>query len=113
MSRNNRLSAIALMLALTLVFSHWSFAAPYNANRDINEDPSALAMTADLVVVRPAMLTFTILGSAVWLVALPFTAAGGNIKQSAKTLVVGPAKNTFVRCLGCTKPGYKQTIYEE
>lgn len=109
MSRKNRMGTIALMLALTMVFSHWSFAANYS-NGDVTEDPSAMAMTADLIIVRPAMLTFTILGSAVWLVALPFTAAGGNIKQSADTLVVGPAKNTFVRCLGCTKPGYKQTI---
>ncbi|MCW8195655.1 hypothetical protein F6455_12725 [Proteobacteria bacterium 005FR1] len=90
--------------------SHWTFAAPSNG---VKEDPSAFAMTADLLFVRPAMFTMTVLGSAVWLVGLPFSAAGGNIKESADTLVVGPAMSTFVRCLGCTKAGYQNTIEED
>ena len=65
-------------------------------------------MAADLVIVRPLMLGATVLGSAFWLVALPFSAAGGNVKQSAETLVIGPARTTFVRCLGCTRNGYRQ-----
>ncbi|MGQ9426903.1 hypothetical protein ACXYTJ_13830 [Gilvimarinus sp. F26214L] len=109
MSQKNKLSAKILVVALSLVLSHWSFAAP-QSNGAVQEDPSALAMTADLVLVRPVMFTITAIGSAVWLVGLPFSAAGGNIKSSAETLVVGPAKNTFVRCLGCTKSGYQQTI---
>lgn len=112
MSWKNQLSAKILVVALTLVFSHWSFAAPYNS-REVKEDPSALAMASDLVVVRPVMFGITVIGSAVWLLALPFSAAGGNIKQSADTLVLGPGKNTFVRCLGCTKSGYRQTIETE
>lgn len=112
MSQKNQLSAKILVVALALVFSHWSFAAPYNSSREVIEEPSALAMTADLVLVRPAMFGVTVLGSAVWLVGLPFSAAGGNIKSSADTLVVGPAKNTFVRCLGCTKAGYRRTLKE-
>lgn len=111
MSRNNRLSGKALALALTILLSQWSFAAPLN--NAIDEDPSALAMTGDLLLVRPTMFAITAIGSVVWLVALPFSAAGGNIKDSAETLVVGPAMNTFVRCLGCTKAGYRQTIDEE
>jgi hypothetical protein len=108
-SRNNRLSATLLAVALSLLVSQWSFAAPGNG---VKEDPSAFAMTADLLFVRPAMFTVTVVGSAVWLLGLPFSAAGGNVKGSAETLVVGPAKNTFVRCLGCTKDGYQATIEE-
>lgn len=110
MSRKNQPSAKILAVALALVFSQWSLAAPYNSSRSVQEDPSALAMSADLVLVRPVMFSITVLGSAVWLVALPFSAAGGNVKESADTLVVGPAMNTFVRCLGCTKSGYRQAI---
>ena len=72
----------------------------------VNEDPSALAMGTDLLVIRPVMLATTVIGSAVWLVSLPFSAAGGNMKQAADTLVVGPGKATFVRCLGCVGEGY-------
>jgi hypothetical protein len=112
-SRKNPLSAKILVVAVILTLSHWSFAASYNGSRNISEDPSALAMTADLLLVRPAMLAMTVLGSAVWLVGLPFAAAGGNLEQTTDTLVLGPAKNTFVRCLGCTKAGYRQAIEME
>jgi hypothetical protein len=30
---------------------------------------------------------------------------GGNVEQSANTLVKGPAATTFVRCLGCKSSG--------
>jgi hypothetical protein len=106
-SRMKRVSTKFLVVSLTLLMSHWSFAA---AGNSVKEDPSAFAMTADLVLIRPAMFSLTVIGSAVWLVALPFSAAGGNIKESAETLVVGPAMNTFVRCLGCTKAGYQATL---
>ena len=72
----------------------------------VDEDPTALAMGTDLLLVRPVMLATTVIGSAVWLVSLPFSAAGGNMKQAADTLVVGPGKATFVRCLGCVGDGY-------
>ncbi|UTA48012.1 hypothetical protein L1F30_00390 [Simiduia sp. 21SJ11W-1] len=71
------------------------------------EEPTALAMTADLVLVRPVMLGITVLGTAAFVVSLPFSAAGGNVKQAANTLVLGPGEATFVRCLGCTQPGYQ------
>ena len=110
MSRIYRTKAVALLAALSLMLSQWTFAQSSSGSGVINEDPTALAMTADLLLVRPAMFSFMVIGSAVWLVGLPFSAAGGNIKDSADTLVVGPAKNTFVRCLGCTNAGYQQTI---
>lgn len=71
------------------------------------EEPTALAMTADLVLVRPVMLGLTVIGSAAFVLSLPFSAAGGNVKQAANTLVVGPGEATFVRCLGCTQSGYQ------
>ncbi|GAB1265594.1 hypothetical protein NBRC116493_29530 [Aurantivibrio infirmus] len=107
MTLKNQFSAKAMILVLTLFLSQWSFAAPPSGAAD--ENPSALAMTGDLLVVRPVMFGITVVGSVAWLISLPFAAAGGNVKQSTDTLVVGPAKNTFVRCLGCTRPGYRRT----
>lgn len=78
-----------------------------NGSNTVEEEPSALAMTGDLVLVRPFMLATTVVGSAVWLVSLPFSLAAGNSMQAADTLVVGPAANTFFRCLGCTHTGYR------
>lgn len=108
MSQKNRLTARTLAFCLSLLLSHWAFANPMSGA--VQEEPSALAMAGDLVLVRPAMFAITVLGTAVWVVGLPFSAAGGNVKGSANTLVIQPAKNTFVRCLGCTRAGYARSI---
>lgn len=97
---------LAAGLSLTLLAPQISVAAV------VEEDPSMLAMTTDLVIIRPVMLGVTILGSAVWLVSLPFSAIAGTEKQALDTLVVGPAETTFVRCLGCTKPGKHPRAHE-
>ena len=68
--------------------------------------PGDYAMVADLVIARPLGVVFTALGAAVFVVSLPFTAAAGGVKEAANGLVVGPAKETFVRCLGCESSGY-------
>ena len=73
----------------------------------VDEKPSALAMTGDALFARPVLLVMTVVGSAVYLVSLPFSALGGNADEAADVLVVGPAKATFVRCLGCTMSGKK------
>ena len=73
-------------------------------------EPTDGAMMVDLVVARPIGAARTVLGAAVFVVSLPFTALGGGVGEAAETLVVGPAKETFVRCLGCTatsSPAYK------
>lgn len=110
-----RITASALLVILTLMLSQFSFAQQdYSTGAgEVQENPSALAMTGDLLIVRPVMLTMTVIGSALWLVSLPFTAAGGNAKQAGNTLVAVPAKNTFVRCLGCTQSGYQQDVEGE
>ena len=69
----------------------------------VDEGPTALEMTADLMVTRPLHLTATGLGAAVFLVSLPFSALGGNVDEAAEQLVAGPARATFKRCLGCTE----------
>ena len=87
----------ALFLAFACAFSAPVFAAPEG-------EPTALAMTGDLVIARPIGAVITVVGAVAFVVSLPFSAAGGNVEQAAETLVMGPARTTFVRCLGCTNP---------
>ena len=94
------LRTLAMAAALLMCQPAWSFEG--NAH-----GPSGIDMTADLLIGRPVLLATTIVGSAIWLVALPFSALGGNVQGSADALVVGPAKATFVRCLGCSSNVYK------
>ncbi len=93
-----------LILSITLLLPGISFA------QAIDEDPAAFAMAADLAIARPLLLVTTVAGAAVYLVSLPFTLAGGNAKQAGNSLVVKPAKATFVRCLGCVTSGYKKDV---
>jgi hypothetical protein len=71
------------------------------AHEDV-ERPGAAAMVADLLVARPLGIAFTAIGTTVFVVSLPFSALGGNVDEAAEKLVVEPARETFVRCLGCT-----------
>jgi hypothetical protein len=76
----------------------------------VEEQPTMLSMTGDLLIARPIGLVATVAGSAVFLVTLPFSAAGGNVAEAGEVLVAGPARTTFVRCLGCRLPGRKQQM---
>ena len=90
-------TAFFLIVALLFV----TFGSPAMASVDFEkQDPSAGAMIADFVLVRPFAIVGLVVGSVFFVIALPFSAIGGNIKASAKSLVVKPAKYSFVRPLG-------------
>jgi hypothetical protein len=89
--------AAKLLLAITLLIG---VQAPALAEPE--ERPGGAAMMADLLVARPLGIVFTVVGTAAFVVSLPFSAAGGNVGEAAEKLVLNPARETFVRCLGCT-----------
>ena len=62
--------------------------------------PTGEQMAVDLIVVRPLSLAGTVLGTAIYIVALPFNALTLNFKDPARRLILEPAKYTFVRPLG-------------
>ena len=95
---------LVLSMALVLLMPQMAF------SETLEEEPSALAMTGDLILARPLLLAATVVGTAVYIVSLPFSLAGGNAKNAGETLVVGPAKATFVRCLGCKRSGYQKDV---
>ncbi|WP_372994139.1 hypothetical protein [Marinobacter sp.] len=107
MTRKISRTLVATVAACLLAFSSLGHA------QAVDETPSALAMTGDAIFVRPALLATTIVGSAVYLVSLPFSLLGGNADEAGEVLVMGPAKATFVRCLGCTRTGKKPEKVEQ
>jgi len=70
------------------------------SNDEIDYAPSAEMMTIDLLVMRPLSLAGTVIGTAVFIVALPFNAITLNFADPARRLIVEPAKYTFTRKLG-------------
>ncbi|MGO1232721.1 MAG: hypothetical protein ACTMHG_03270 [Marinobacter sp.] len=107
MTRKISHTLIATVAACLLAFSSVGHA------QAVDESPSALAMTTDALLLRPLLLATTIVGSAVYVVSVPFAALGGNATEAGRVLVADPAKATFVRCLGCTRTGYKTSRVEQ
>ncbi|MBT8371048.1 MAG: hypothetical protein KJO34_08810 [Deltaproteobacteria bacterium] len=65
-----------------------------------DEEISTENMVADALIVRPLGIVATILGAGLFVISLPFSALGKNVKEAGQKLVVAPAKFTFTRPLG-------------
>jgi hypothetical protein len=70
------------------------------ASSSASDDSGPLTVAADVVVIRPACLVATVVGSAFFVVSLPVAAISKSVKKTADTLVVRPAKATFTRPVG-------------
>lgn len=62
--------------------------------------PGGGEMFFDLVLARPLGLVGTVLGSAAFIVSLPFDAISGDVSGPARKLIEEPAQFTFSRPLG-------------
>jgi hypothetical protein len=71
-----------------------------NVNTCRASGDNSLDVVADVVLVRPGCFIATVIGSAVFVVALPFAATSKSIHTTADTLVVHPAEATFSRPVG-------------
>jgi hypothetical protein len=76
------------------------------AQSSMEESPHFAKMAGDLVIARPIGIVMTVAGTAAFVISLPFTLLAGSVGEAADALMIGPAKTTFVRCLGCTNSGY-------
>lgn len=92
-------TSLVFFLIATFVFIPFTTSA-LAGSPTADDNISAAAMTADIVVIRPLGVVSIVAGTAVFLVSLPFSAMGGNIKAASEKLVVDPVKFTFKRPLG-------------
>jgi hypothetical protein len=83
-----------LMIAVCVAALTWAGATPGFAS------DGPLAVVTDTLVVRPACLVVTVLGSVFFVVSLPVSATSKTIKRTAHKMVVSPAQATFTRPLG-------------
>jgi hypothetical protein len=65
-----------------------------------SEEPSAVAVAADVVLARPFCLAATVVGSVFFLISLPIAAMSHSVNRTAHVLVGKPAAATFTRPLG-------------
>ena len=88
----------SIIAALVLV----PFASVDAVSQDpfVDDQPDSVKMAVDILVARPLGLASTVLGSVVYIVALPFSALGGDTRTPWEKLVVDPARFTFKRPVG-------------
>lgn len=91
--------SIGLLLVITLIVIPFGTSA-LAGSRTVDEENSGALMTADLILARPLGIVATAFGCAVFIVSLPFSALGGNVKQASQKLIKEPAAFTFSRPLG-------------
>jgi len=96
----------ALMAGLLLAGSVYAADPDAFGYQENVENPGIFAMIGDLVIARPIGAVVTAVGATAFVVSLPFTALAGNTAEAGQELVVRPGRETFMRCLGCTKTGY-------
>ncbi len=91
----------SMILFLVTAIVAVSVGAPAFA-RETYEDQEigAGAMAVDAVFVRPFGFLATIVGTTLFVVALPFAAIGGNADAAYDKMVLAPARFTFIRPLG-------------
>lgn len=92
--------------AVTLLSAQVAQAQQAQSRNDASE-PGTGEIMADVLIARPIGAAMTAIGAAAFIVTLPFSVAGGDVAEAGEKLVVGPGKETFVRCLGCKKSGWR------
>ena len=98
---------ILVLLSATTLASAQEAAKPKEkdeANEILEAPDGAGRMLADAFLLRPLGLAATVLGTATFLVTLPFSLPTRSADDAAKVLVVKPAAYTFARPLGEIDP---------
>ena len=96
-----RFAKRGIAVLLIGIFLSVAFTAAAHAQTEPPEkDWEVGKMAADAILARPIGIISTVLGGAVFIVSLPFSALGGNTGQAWDTLVITPARFTFKRPLG-------------
>jgi hypothetical protein len=88
---------VALLFFCATSLIHAAEDTSYTAR---TEAVSAEEIIADGLLLRPGGLVATVVGTAVFVVTLPFSIPTKSVDRAAQKLIVDPAKYTFVRPLG-------------
>jgi len=90
---------IIFVLVTALVFIPFGTSALAETYTNKDEIDAGI-MAADFLFARPIGLLSVVAGSALFVVSLPFSALGGNVKDASQKLVMDPVNYTFNRPLG-------------
>jgi len=90
---------IIFVLVAALVFIPFGTSALAETYTNKDEIDAGI-MAADFLFARPIGIVSIVAGSVLFVVSLPFSALGGNVKDASQKLVMDPVNYTFNRPLG-------------
>ena len=96
---SGRKNIMILLCIVSLIIMPLGASALANSVKPLPEI-GADTMVADFVAVRPLQLASLILGTATFIVSLPFSALGNNVNQAYEMMMAEPARLLFKRPLG-------------
>lgn len=91
---------LAVALAFTLI-STTAFAA-----EGFEKEPAGEEILLDALLLRPVGLATIFVGTAAFVVTLPFTVPAGGVGLAGRKFIVEPFKFTFTRPIGTTASNY-------
>ena len=100
MFRSRMQSGVALLVVVLFLCATSLVHAAEASYMARTEDASAEEIIADGLLLRPSGIVATVVGTAVFVVTLPFSIPTRSVDKAAQKLVVDPARYTFVRPLG-------------
>jgi|YNPNPStandDraft_1061719.scaffolds.fasta_scaffold46331_2 hypothetical protein len=92
--------SLALVMALAILMA---CVPPVRVAAESDSTPIGF----DALVLRPLGILATVVGAAVFVVSLPFSAPTGSVEHAAEKLVVEPYRFTFERPLGDSTYHYR------
>jgi hypothetical protein len=94
---------VVLLFTVQMIAAAQEAALPGKEHAQESPDSAGLILV-DALVLRPLGLAATVLGTAAFVLTLPFSLPTRSSGKAAKALIVRPAKYTFTRPLGEVKP---------
>jgi len=100
MFRSRMQAGVALLMTALFLWATSLVHAAEDAYTPRSDDVSAEAIVADGLLLRPGGAIAILLGTAVFVITLPFSIPTKSVEKAAQKLVVDPVRYTFVRPLG-------------
>ena len=91
---------LVVFTVVALVFTSTGFSALAQEGLELDNKAPAESMVADFCVMRPLGIGATVVGTAFFIVSLPFSALGRNTGTAWNKMVADPFTFTFARPLG-------------
>ena len=100
MSKRTRITIVGLLIMALCLSPVSALALDDSEIYIFKREPTGEGMVHDIVLMRGIGLGCLIVSSAVWVIAVPFAALGGNADDATQKLVKDPFNFTFRRPLG-------------